>query len=172
MYAAGQLPSQKTSSILSEVEVGKDYYVSVSLVELSEKNKEGEPWDSVSESGPDIFVEIYWKGNRIYRSTTKEDTFVAKWSNGELNLRSMALQGGRTSMDDVIKAARVNIKEEDEIEVRVYDADLVGNTLAGVLTLPLAKLNPGDTVYRDVSATVKRLSLRVTDMTQALDPLD
>lgn len=153
------------------VTVGKDYYVTVALLELSEKDAAGNPWDSLDESGPDIYVEIFWKGNRIYKSTEKKDTFIAKWSNAELNLRSVALTGKSTSIDDTISAARVNIKPNESIEVRAYDADLLDNTLAGVRFFRMTDLKVGDTQYEYQGPGIKRIILRVNDMSQPVDPL-
>lgn len=172
MHSLRLLPGQGGVSAPLTVAVGKDYYVTVSLVELSEKDPAGERWDAISESGPDIFVEIFWKGNRIYKSTTKNDTFVAKWSNAELNLRAMAFTGERASMDDVIRAARVNVKTGEELEIRVYDEDLLGNVVAGTQRLVMSELHLGDTTYTNVSPSVKRLTLRVSDMAQSMDPLE
>jgi hypothetical protein len=175
LFALGIAPrfdkSVEDSPLQPRVIVGKDYYVTVSLLELSERDGAGNPWDSLTESGPDIFVQIYWKGNRIYQSTVKKDTFVAKWSNAELNLRDLALIGEKTSVDDAISAARINIKDGEAIEVRAYDADLLDNTLAGVKTYRLTDLRLGDTLYEYSAPGIKRLVLRVNDMSQAVDPL-
>ncbi len=153
------------------VQLRGDYYVTVALVELSENSPDGSPWDNISESGPDIYAEIFWKSNRIYRSTTKQDTFVAKWSNAELNLRSMALGGGNASMDDLIHAARLNIKPEEQIEVRVMDADVLGDTPAGSKQFTTTELKLGDTTYEFPEPGIKRMVIRVSDMAQAVDPL-
>ncbi|MFN8389178.1 MAG: hypothetical protein U0136_02670 [Bdellovibrionota bacterium] len=153
------------------VEIGKDYYVSVALVELTEADDQGNRWDSFSESGPDITVQIAWNGSKIYESTVKRDTFVAKWSNAELNLRDIAISGLHTSMDDVIRAARINVKAGESIEIRVFDKDLLSDTLAGTKTFLMSDLREGDTTFTYDTAGIKRLTLRVADMSGTVDPL-
>jgi len=83
----------------------------------------------------------------------------------------LALIGEKTSVDDAISAARINIKDGESIEVRAYDADLLENTLAGVKTFQLTDLKLGDTPYEYPEPGIKRLVLRVNDMSQAVDPL-
>ena len=153
------------------VQPGKDYYVTVALLEISERDAAGGSWDSLTESGPDIYVEIQWKGTRIYRSTVKKDTFVAKWSNAELNLRALALSGQGASMDDIIHAARMNVKPDEEIVIRAFDDDLLSGAEAGSLTVKTTDLRVGDTTYELAGPGIKRLVIRVSDMSQAVDPL-
>lgn len=155
----------------ASVEVGKDYYVTVALAEVSALAPGGKAWDAVDDSGPDIYFEIWWRGSRVFKSSTKENTFIAKWSNGEVNLGRLALSGGKASMDDLISGARINIQARDLIEIRVYDADLLGDTLAGEKEFTTATLRIGDTTFEYAEGAVKRLVLRVTDMSQAVDPL-
>ena len=159
-HAPAQLPAQ--------VELGKDYYVSAVLVELKERDAAGEPWDGYNETGPDIYYEIAWKGTRIFRSTSKDDTFVAKWSNAELNVARMALQGA-TSLETLVQAARINIKNNETIEVEVFDADAVQDDLAGKKSFETTELKVGDTTYEFSDTGIKRLILRVSDMTQPPD---
>ena len=153
-----------------KVEIGKDYYVTVSLIELAATNGD-DSWDSVDESGPDIYVEIFWKGNRIYRSTTKDDTFVAKWSNAEMSLRDLAISGSKTSMDDLIRAARLNVRAGETIEIKVFESDLIGATAAGEMSLPVTGLEIGDHTYEFQTGGLRRIILRVLDMQDAVDPL-
>lgn len=153
------------------VAVGRDYYISLSLVEVSERNPSGEVWDSINESGPDITVEIYWKGNRIYRSTTKEDTFVAKWSTGEIHLGQMALSGGTTSLDDLVQAARLNIRTDELITIKVIDADLLSQNLIGEKTFTTTDLAVGERSYSFEGPGIIRLTIRVNDMQDAIDIL-
>jgi len=154
------------SELTYRVELGKDYYVGVSLVELSETDSEGESWDSYNKSGPDIVVEIHWKGNRIYRSTKKEDSFIAHWSETELDLRNVALSGTGTSADSLIQAARLNIREGEDIEVKVFDADLVDDEFVGSKIFETADLVLGERSYNYEGPGIKRISLRVKELGQ------
>ena len=103
-----------TSVPSTKVQVGFDYYVSATVIELTELDPQGESWDS-NNSAPDIYYEIYWKGSRIFQSTTKDDSFIAKWSNAEIDLKQLALNGGTTSLDNLVQAARLNIKANEHM---------------------------------------------------------
>ena len=164
-------PSGLSSSVTSptKVQIGKDYYVSASIVELTALNPDGNSWDSLTSSAPDIYYEIYWKGTRVFSSATKDDTFLAKWSNAEIDLKKLALNGGTTSLDNLIQAARLNIKEDENIEVRVYDSDVVESQLAGIKTFASRDLAIGDTSYEYKEPGIKRIILRVSDMSNPVD---
>ena len=151
------------------VQIGKDYYVAVTLIELTEHNPEGEPWDEYNGTGPDIFYEIYWKGTRIFQSVVKEDSFVAKWSNAEIDLAKLAFEGGATSLDSLVQGARLNIKQGEDIELRVSDSDVVKDDLAGTKIIKTTDLLVGDTTYEYSKPGIKRLILRVSDLSQPPD---
>jgi hypothetical protein len=155
----------------TRVKLGSDYYVSVALVEVSDKNDEGVSWDHYNGTGPDIRVEIFWKGNRIYKSNKKEDTFLAKWSNAELDLRDLALSGKNASMDDVINAARVTVRDNDSLEIRVEDDDLLTADAIGNVEIRLQDLHVGDNVFTFDQPGVKRMVIRVNDMAEPVDVL-
>ena len=109
----------EASGSLEPVLLGKDYYISAAVIELNELDPEGQPWDSYNNTGPDIYYEIYWKENLIYQSTVKEDSFVGRWTNAEINLRDVAIGSGTTSIDRVIQGARLNIRTGESIQFRV-----------------------------------------------------
>ena len=162
-----RLPS--SGSPQNKVQLGRDYYVSASTIELTELDSAGSAWDTLTGSAPDMYYEIYWKGTRVFSSTTKDDSFLAKWSNAEIDLKKLALNGGTTSLDNLIQAARLNIKENESIEVRVYDSDLVESHLAGIKTFPSKDLVIGDTSYEYTEPGIKRIVLRVSDMSNPVD---
>ena len=152
------------------VEIGKDYYVAVSVVEVAPNDLDGDAWDQVDASAPDLMVEIHWRGQRVYRSSVKEDSFVAKWSNAQLNLREIALTGKKTSVDEMIQGARINVKNDEQVEIRVFDEDLLGSREdIGSLSLETSSLLLGDSSFEVPESAVKRLVLRVMDMSQTPD---
>jgi hypothetical protein len=152
--------------------LGQDYYVFVSLVELSDKNNNGIEWDEYPPSAPDIKVEIQWKNKIVYSSTTKDDTFLAKWSNASVDIMDLALSGKGASVDSAIQAARINISEKDYIEIRVFDVDLLGSSdLAGSKLIKSTDLVLGDQLLSYPSGAIRRIKLRVLSMDQAPDIL-
>ncbi len=168
-----ELRSEQASAGAGEKVIpGRDYYVFVSLVELSEKNGKGAPWDEYPPSAPDIKVEIYWKNQIVYSSTTKDDTFLAKWSNASVDIIDLAIGGRDASVDSAIQAARINIAKGDSIEIRVFDVDLLGaSDLAGSKMITSTELVPGDQVFAFPSGPIRRIKLRVLSMDEAPDIL-
>lgn len=171
MYGAGLNGTKAAGSPEKRVEAGKDYYLTVALLEFSENDLQGVTWDHYNDTGPDIYVEITWKGKRIYKSTTKPDTFIAKWSNAEFDLRGMAIKGRTASMDDVINAARVNIKEGEEIAVSAYDDDTIKSDLAGEKVFRLSDLKVGDNLFVYDTPGIRRMVIRISDMSEPVDVL-
>ena len=149
----------------AKTEVGNDYYVTLTLVELKEKKEDGSEWDSLNDSAPDIYFEIYWRGLRVHKSTVKDDSLIGKWSNAEVDIREMALKGESASVDGLIQAARINVQENEELEFRVYDYDPLGSSdLAGTFKINVTDLEIGDTTVEPSTNSIKRLVLRVIDM--------
>lgn len=165
-WSQGQLgPGKAAQQPRTPVTAGDDYYVLVKLVELMPTDAKGKTWDSVNDSGPDIMVEIHWRGQRVYRSTTKSDSFVAKWSAAEIDLRKIALSGEATSVESVIKAARVNITPGEELKVTVYDIDFLNEgDEAGSLIVPTSELILGEHIYTNPAPAIKRIVLKVVSM--------
>ena len=166
--AIGRPAGDSIAQIPAQVVTGGDYYVSIPLIELSEYDSDGNSWDHNNGTGPDIFYEIFWKGHRIFKSGVKEDSFVAKWSNVEVDVAKLALSRG-TSIETLVQAARLNVQPGESIEVAVYDSDLMADDLAGRKTFASTDLKLGDTVYEFSDKGIKRLVLRVQDMSQLPD---
>ncbi len=161
----GPLSSSEEVNQKDLVAVGKDYYVSVKLVELESLDPRGNAWDSVDSSAPDISVDLLWRGQRVYRSTMKSDTLIAKWSNGEIDLRRIALTGEKTSVESLISAARISIHPKEQIELVVYDQDLLGvSDEAGRVLLETAKLKVGDTTIDKPAPGIRRIEVTVSSM--------
>ncbi len=129
---------------LSRVKLGGDYYVLVKLVELRASQDSGERWDSDG-SAPDLSVTLGWRGADIFKSSVKENTFLAQWSTSEVDLRKIALSGQNTSIDDMIKGGRISIRAGESITLSVFDEDLLGiKELAGVVKLSTSELLLGE----------------------------
>ena len=146
------------------VQPGGDYYLFIPLIELSERRPDGENWDSGESSAPDPYVEVFWQGHRVYQSSTKADTFVAKWSNSEVNIPDLALQR-KASVEDTLAAARIHVQPGETIEIRVYDEDPLGTSdLAGALKIDSTELRVGEETRLLAESGVKRLVLRVVPL--------
>ena len=154
-----------------KVQLEKDYYVLVKLVELKASKGPDEKWDSDG-SAPDIGVELSWQGADIFKSSVKENTFIAQWSTSEIDLRKVALMGEQTSVDDMIKGGRISIRAGEKIKVKIFDVDVLGvKEFAGTVDLLTSDLSLGEQTIRPKDGAVERLVLRVLDMNESPDIL-
>ena len=151
------------------VEAGKDYYVAIVLLEVAETNLDGSSWDEYNGTAPDPFYEVYWRGTRIFKSPLREDSLLAKWSNLELNLANLALKGGKASIDSLVTAARITIRSGEGIEFKIFDSDLVSQEAIGEENFSTTDLKVGDTTYEYQNSPIKRMILRVADLSKMPD---
>ena len=170
--AVGAIRSQvpvRTQVESTAVKQGRDYYVAIVLLELEETNLEGASWDEYNGTAPDPFYEVYWRGTRVFKSPVREDSLLAKWSNLELDLADLALKGGKTSIDSLVKAARISVQSGEGLEFRIYDSDLVTHELIGEENFSTTDLRVGDTTYDYQNSPIKRIILRVADLATTPD---
>lgn len=105
----------------------RQYYVLLAMIEVEPKDADDDAWDATG-SGPDLYYEVHWQGQRIFESTTKEDTLVAKWSNSAIRVGDLF---EAVSIDDSIKAARITVRANAPIEIVVYDKDVASDDEIG-----------------------------------------
>ena len=144
---------------LSFVEAERQYYVLLSVLEVEPKNGD-DGWD-IDGSPPDLYYEVFWKGHRVFKSSTKSDTLVAKWSNVSIGLGDLVKA---VSLDESIKAARITAREADAIEFRVYDADIASDDLVGRWTIPVKDLLVGTFVSKVPAGRIVSAACRVLPM--------
>jgi len=150
-----------------KVRLGGDYYITVSLVEVSSQMPDGSKWDSYNSSAPDVFFEIDWRGHRAFKSSTKDNSLLAVWSEAEIDLREIALTGKKTSSDDVIKAARINIHQNESILIKIFDEDLLGQKDLVIEKSFLASdFQVGENVFFFEDGPIKRLIVMVKPINQ------
>lgn len=122
-----------------EAGTAQDTWVSVATVEIASLNKAGKAWD-VDKSGPDVFYEIWWKGNRVYKSSVCTDALIAKWDSQEINvgklLRTNRIEASRTG-------AIVNPATDSLIVVKILDSDVTVNDPIDEYKVDLTKMKPG-----------------------------
>lgn len=124
------------------VSAPRAHYLYVSELEMQPRTPSGGRWDGVSDA-PDPCYEIHWRGTRVFRSVTKQDTLVASWSAARVGLDSLA----DGSLDGVVRAARVTplVGSGEQVEFRVYDADVLFDDPVARWSIPLESLRPGAT---------------------------
>ena len=158
--AEGGLPVSEKKIPL--VELHEDYYVQPVLLEVRPTNAAGSAWDPYDTTGPDLFIQMFWQGQRIFESSTKKDSLLARWSNAEVDVRELALTGKKASVDDVIPAGRITVRENEQLELRIYDADLLGNDeLIATVSIPTKELHMDEFTYYNPKNSVARLTIKV-----------
>ena len=141
---------------------GEEYYVSVALLEVNPKNPNSDSWDIEPNTAPDLYTEIYWKGQRVFLSSTKDNTLLAKWSETEVDLRDMALSGKNASADEIIRAARIVVDEKSPASIKIYDEDyLAQDDLIGEFKLDYKKLNAGLNKLKNITRSIVQVEVRV-----------
>ena len=147
---------------------GKEYMIYILKMEVAPTKSDGKAWDARG-SAPDIYYQLYWKGNRIYESDAKKDSLIANWIPIGLDLKDTILQGG-VSVDQAVKLPIIkrDSKDEssDELIFKVIDDDVAGDDEIETLRIYISKLNAGDNVfdYKDKEGHgVRSAVIRVID---------
>jgi hypothetical protein len=145
------------------VAVDDQYVVFLSQIEVASGTADGGRWD-VRDGGPDVRYDIYWRGNRIFRSSVRDDTLVARWDQDELGIRDL-IQG--MSPERALKAARITAQRGDMLEFRVLDADLMADDEIGRWEVPVESLRTGDQTWDAPAAGIRQARCRVLPVDQA-----
>jgi hypothetical protein len=133
------------------------YLVFLSLLEIESRTPSGGAWDA-RDSAPDVRYEIHWRGSRVFRSSVRSDTFVARWDPEELGIRDL-LQG--VSSERSLKAARITATQGETIEFRVIDEDPMANDAIGRWEVPVASLKTGDQTWNRPAPGIRQAVCRV-----------
>jgi len=127
------------------VEIGQQYYVLLGAVEAAARKGDGGKWD-VGNPAPDLFYEIRWKDTVVFRSGRKNDTLLARWNAGGIDVTDLIR---KVSVDDSIEAARVTVREGESLEFTVWDHDIASDDRVGQWTRATTALRVGSQVWPD-----------------------
>lgn len=147
-----------------EVQVGKQFYVLLGGVEVAGKKQDGARWD-VGQPAPDLFYEIRWKDTVVFRSSRKDDTLLARWNAGGIDLTDLLR---KVSVDDSIEAARITVREGESLEFIVWDHDVASDDEVGRWTVATTALRTGVEVWSDPAPGIVSARCRVI----AIDDVD
>lgn len=127
---------------------GSDYRVLVAVARIKPVQPGGKEWDSGSSStaAPDPFYEIWWRGNRVYKSQEVENVLVASWSNVALPELYKLIVGAKVSLETIREGALITARPSEAIEIRIYDDDPLENDLIEKFTVGMTELRVGDQV--------------------------
>lgn len=142
---------------------GDHYYVLLAVIEVAPKaDDEDSSWDP-RDSAPDIRYAIHWQGHRVFESSTKDDTLLAKWSNTAVELTDLLES---VSLDDSFKAARVTARSGESIRFEVEDVDPLRNDPIGEWSVEFDRLRLGDQVWENPGGRVVKAICRVLPLDQ------
>ncbi|HET6202327.1 MAG TPA: hypothetical protein VFI25_05930 [Planctomycetota bacterium] len=127
---------------------GTDYRVMVAVARIKPEKPGGEKWDSgrSSTAAPDPFYEIWWRGNRVFKSQEVQDVLVASWSNVALPELVHLIADAKVSLETIKEGALITARWSDAIQVRIYDDDPLNDDLIEEFTLGMNELRVGDQV--------------------------
>jgi hypothetical protein len=149
----------------ADVPVATDehYLVYLSQIEVEPTTPGGGKWD-VTDGGPDVRYDVYWRGNRVFRSSVQEDTLVARWDQEEVGIHDL-LKG--ISPERSVKAARITATRGETIEFRVVDNDALNNDDIGSWQVPVDSLHTGEQVWNAPAPGIKQAICRVERVGQS-----
>ena len=140
------------------VQPGASYYVLLSSIEVEPRQEDGDGWDP-NDGAPDLLYSVLWRDTQVFESSRKDDTLLAVWSNSEIGLKDLT---GAISIDDSIKAARVMVREGEDLVFTIYDQDdLTANDTVGRWTVPLTALQEGEQVWTEPAKGIVSVTCRV-----------
>lgn len=133
----------------------KEYRISVASARVFPKKADGTSWDG-DDSGPDVYYQIYWRDNMVFESSVETDTLLAQWENAEINLKEVARSEVLRPREN---GARVRIGEDDIVEIRLFDDDLIADDQIGSLPLAGSEIRTGRKMFRPVSGSADGLTV-------------
>jgi len=152
---------------------GQTYYIFASEVEVYPTNLKNESWDQ-GKKGPDIRYRLFWKGNAVFESITKDDSLIADWSGLSIELNWKDLLGKSVSSDDAIKAGRIRFEEGEKIEIAVEDVDIASDDDVGRHEIEMDKLSIGKNEFKlkkTASSAIRKITLRVLPVGSNIEDL-
>ncbi len=127
------------------VKAGEAYYVLLSTIEVQPRQTDGSRWD-LGRAAPDVYYIASWQDTEVFRSSTKEQTLLARWSNSELGIRDVM---GTVSIDDSIKAARITARPGGKVEFEIWDADVAKDDRIAKWSVDVMNLRVGDQTWAE-----------------------
>jgi hypothetical protein len=168
---SADLNSQQTVSL------GQDVYIFAKVIELYPERPPGDrQWDSVDDSAPDIQYALRWQGTIQHESSIRKNALLATWDGITVDLKNALLNGEIEPSQALNHAATINITEDGELSIHVWDEDAIGlgRDDAGQIDIALKDLLLGDNIIERPASKhngIKRVVLRVTATDQPIDNL-
>jgi hypothetical protein len=139
------------------VAVDDHYLVFLSQIEVESGPTGGGKWD-LTDGGPDVRYDIYWRGTRIFRSSVRDDTLIARWDQEEIGLRDLV---SGVSPERSSKAARITARHGETLEFRVLDSDTFVDDEIGRWEVAVDSLRTGEQVWNAPAPGIRQATCRV-----------
>jgi hypothetical protein len=123
----------------------------------------GEQWDSMGGGAPDLKYSVTWRGNRVFESTVRHDSLLARWPLTAFDIGKTALYGGKTSLDETVQAARVSLAPEEEVTFAVIDSDPMMSDEICSFPVRMGQLNLGENVLTKPCHSIRKAVVRLVD---------
>ena len=133
------------------------YYVLLTVVEVAPTKEKDSSWDSRN-GAPDLAYEIHWQGAKVFVSSTKKNSLLAKWSNTAVELSDLLES---VSLDDSFKAARITARRGDLLTFRVVDKDFFRDDVVAEWEVAVETLKVGDQEWIEPGGRVVKAICRV-----------
>jgi hypothetical protein len=163
LHRTGILHAAAARPETAPVATDEHYVVYLSQIEVEPTTPGGGKWDA-TDGGPDIRYDVWWRGNRVFRSSVQEDTLVARWDQEEVGIRDL-MKG--ISPERSVKAARITVARGETIEFRVVDDDTFVNDDIGSWQVPVDSLHTGELIWTAPAPGIRQAICRVERVGQS-----
>jgi hypothetical protein len=139
------------------VAVDDQYAVFLSQIEVEQRKASGRKWDARA-NGPDVRYEVHWRGSRIFKSSVRKDTLLARWDPDEVRIGDLV---DGLSPEGTMKAARITARPGEILEFRVVEDDAIANDEIGRWQVAVDSLHVGDQIWTAPAPGVRQATCRV-----------
>jgi len=160
LAATTQLPATRPATVKPD----HDYYFFVRLVEFNRTNQKGKNWDSGNGSAPDAEILMFWRGNRTFSWSERNDQLIATWDLFRVDVKDLIMSGGKVDIASAINAPLVRIGPNEMVTLEVWDDDPAMSDLALRIDIPLTELREGrNSITPTPGSGIARLEIDVLD---------
>ena len=164
--------------IVNYIKPNQDYLIFVKAMEVYPRDQDGNLWDELDGSAPELRCDIHWQGYKVYTSSVKSDTLIASWelagANSKETLESFINgSGGNINLSNFIQAAEVRCRSKnDTITVVATDEDVLEHDRIGGWDFTMTGLKVGRNKFslkKSNMNAIRSLSIFVIDKSMPID---
>ena len=154
------LPYLNAPAVGAPVQLGRQYYVTVTSLSFETQNADA----AADEHVPAVSFQIVSGGKVVYESAVKRGN-PAVWTGADIDLRQVAFTPRRVNVDVLVQAPRITaaLTDQPDLLIRVFEGQ-VGERLVDEIPLRSSELRIGDNVRALDTQAAKSMTLRVADV--------